>query len=67
MELKVGAKRVGGIWHGYIERRDIPNDELRVFTEAIAVEKAERAARKIAEKEGFLGSLKIVRQRKISI
>jgi hypothetical protein len=63
MKLKVGATRTGGIWHGYVEgRRDIPDDELRALTETIAIEKAERAARKIAEKEGFLGILTIVRE-----
>ena len=66
MELKVGAMRTGGIWHGYVEGwRDIHDDELRALTEAIAIEKAERAARKIAEKEGFLGILTITRIRPV--
>lgn len=42
----------------------MPDDELRALTEGIALEKAERAARKIAEKEGFLGILKLVRIRR---
>jgi hypothetical protein len=61
MELKVGARRTGGIWHGYIEGRSVPDEDVRALTEGIAVEKAERAARRIAEKEGFAGILRIVR------
>lgn len=61
MELRIGAKRTGGIWHGYIEGRTVPDEEVRALTEGIATEKAERAARKIAEKEAFLGILKLVR------
>lgn len=61
MELRIGAQRTGGIWHGYIEGRTVPDEEVRALTEGIAIEKAERAARKIAEKEGFLGILKLVR------
>ena len=60
MELRVGAKRIGGIWHGYIEGRTVPEEDVRALTEGIAIQKAERAARKIAEKEGFLGILKLV-------
>jgi hypothetical protein len=61
MELRIGARRTGGIWHGYVEGRHVPDDELRALTAGIALEKAERAARKIAEKGGFLGILKLVR------
>ena len=63
MELRIGANRVGGIWHGYVEGRPVPDDELRALTEDIAIEKAKRAAHRIAEKEGFNGILKIVRIR----
>jgi len=61
MEMKIGARRTGGIWHGYIEGRIVPDEDVRALTEGIAVEKAERAARRIAEKEGFAGILRIVR------
>jgi hypothetical protein len=61
MELKVGARRTGGIWHGYIEGRSVPDEDVRALTEGMAIEKAERAAKKIAEKEGFAGILRIVR------
>ena len=61
MELKVGARRIGGIWHGYVEGRTVPDEDVRALTEGIAVEKAERVARRIAEKEGFAGILRIVR------
>jgi len=64
MELRIGANRVGGIWHGYIEGRRVPDDELRALREDIAIDKAERAARRIAEKEGFQGILKVVRVRR---
>lgn len=43
----------------------VPDEDVRALTEGIAIEKAERVARRIAEKEGFLGILKLVRlQRK---
>jgi len=61
MELRIGATRTGGIWHGYVEGRTVPDEDVRALTEGIAVEKAERVARRIAEKEGFLGNLRIIR------
>jgi len=61
MELRIGARRIGSIWHGYIEGRTVPDEDIRALTEGIAVEKAERAARALAEREGFAGILKIVR------
>ena len=61
MELRVGARRTGGIWHGYIEGRVVPDEDIRALTKDIAIEKAERVARRIAEKEGFLAILRIAR------
>jgi hypothetical protein len=61
MELRVGARRTGGIWHGYVEGRTVPDEDVRALTEGIAIEKAERVARRIAEKEGFLAILRITR------
>jgi hypothetical protein len=55
MELLIGAKRMDGIWHGYVEVRKVPDVELRALTEGIALGKAERAARKIAERKGSSG------------
>jgi hypothetical protein len=63
MEIEIGAKRTGGIWHGFVKGWKLLDDgSLRALTEEIAVGKAERAARAIAEREGFLGILKIVRR-----
>lgn len=59
MELRIGARRTGGIWHGYIEGRLVPDGDVRALTKEIAIEKADRAARRIAEKEGFLAILRI--------
>jgi len=61
MELRIGARRTGGIWHGYIEGRVVPDEDVRALTKEIAIEKAERVARQIAEKEGFLAILRIAR------
>lgn len=61
MELRIGAQRTGGIWHGYVEGRTVPDEDVRALTEAIAIEKAERVAKKIAEEEGCAGILRIVR------
>lgn len=61
MELRIGARRTGGIWHGYIEGRMVPDEDVRALTKEIAIEKAERVARRIAEKEGFLAILRIAR------
>jgi hypothetical protein len=61
MEMRIGARRTGGIWHGYIEGRVVPDEDVRALTKKIAIEKAERVARRIAEKEGFLAILRIAR------
>jgi hypothetical protein len=61
MELRIGARRTGGIWHGYIEGRMVPDEDVRALTKEIAIEKAERIARRIAEKEGFLAILRTAR------
>ena len=61
MEMRIGARRTGGIWHGYIEGRVVPDEDVRALTKEIAIEKAERVARRIAEKEGFLAILRIAR------
>lgn len=65
MELIVGAKKIGGIWHGYIKGRAVDDESaLRALSEEIAIAKAERLARKIAERDGALTSLRIVRETK---
>ncbi len=61
MELRIGARRTGGIWHGYIEGRMVPDEDVRALTREIAIEKAERVARRMAEKEGSLAILRIAR------
>ena len=61
MELRSGARRTGGISHGYIEGSLLPDEDVRALTKEIAIEKAERVARRIAEKEGFLAILRIAR------
>jgi hypothetical protein len=61
MEMEIGAKRTGGIWHGYVKGWKLLDDgSLRALTQRIAIEKADRAARKIAEREGFEPVIKIV-------
>jgi hypothetical protein len=39
----------------------VPDEDVRALTKEIAIEKAERVARRIAKKEGFLAILRIAR------
>jgi len=32
MELRIGARKFGGIWHGYVEGRTIPDEDVRALT-----------------------------------
>lgn len=53
VKMTIGARRIGSIWHGYIEGRSLPDDgSLRALTRQLALDKAERIARKIADHEG---------------
>ena len=62
MELRISVQRVGGIWRGSIDGH--PDVDERALAEEIAVEKTERAAKRIAARGGFTGIVKIVRVKK---
>ena len=47
--MKIRVQRIGGIWHGTVEGH--PEIDERGLTEAIALRKAEDAAKSIVERQ----------------
>jgi hypothetical protein len=49
LRMKITTKKIGGIWHGYLEGH--PEVDERALTEAIARSKVERMAAKLHREE----------------